>query len=508
MVRLAAFLCLCLALPDVLAATPRSDLLSPCNKEVDARIQHLIDESFCGKVEVFENRATGQGRKISLNVMVIPARISKPAPDPIFFLAGGPGQSAVKTGPFVFRQLSSLSRDRDIVLVDQRGTGSSNSLACNNVLSNHAFSVTLAEAMETQLGTLKKCLTTIKADTTQYTTPIAMDDLNEVRQVLGYDQINLVGISYGTRAALVYVRRHPDTVRTMTLDAVAPTTMVIPANVAVDAQAAFDQVVKDCHEDAGCQDAFPKLAEHLNALISRLEIEPELIHFTHPLTGKKLEAYLEAPLINRLIRSVLYDRTLSRLLPLAIEEAYKKNYTPFITFGFLNADEDMALSAGMMASVLCAEDMQLVTEEFKAAQFDNPLTEILDSICTFWPHTKVSKDYFEPVQTNVPTLLLSGKLDPITPPRYAKETHAFLANAEHIIVPGAGHSTLLNGCIPRIVQQFIEGASVQGINTSCADNILRPPFFTDFSGAGYEGDNKEGDKQEHESEKTKDIKDD
>lgn len=488
MLRFLTLLCFCITVPVAVVASPSPDLLTPCQQEVHASIQYLVDKSLCGKIEVFENRDSSSGRKISLNVMVIPARISKPAPDPIFFLAGGPGQSAVSTGPYVFRQLTALSRDRDIVLVDQRGTGRSNSLACNSSFSGDTFSVTLDEALAGQLGALRECLTTLEADTTQYTTPIAMDDLNEVRQILGYDRINLIGISYGTRAALVYLRRHPATVRTMILDAVAPTTMVIPANVAADAQSAFNLVIKDCNQSPSCQAAFPNLSEHLDALINRLKAEPELIHFTHPMTGKRLEAYLEAPIINRIIRSVLYDRTLSRLLPLAIEEVYKKNYTPFVTFGFLNTDEDMAISTGMMASVLCAEDMQLQRKTTTAAQFDNPLMEILTSVCTFWPHKTVDPDYFQPVTSDAPTLLLSGMLDPITPPRYAKEAHAFLSNAEHIIVPGAGHSTLLNGCVPRIVEQFIESASMQGISTSCTENILRPPFFTDFAGAIYEGD--------------------
>jgi pimeloyl-ACP methyl ester carboxylesterase len=467
------------------AAAPEG-ILSPCEQEVNARVQYLVNESLCGEIKVYEDRAAAEGRQIALNVMVIPAMISNPAPDPIVFLAGGPGQSAVSSGPYIFRQLEKLRRDRDILLVDQRGTGQSNSLACLEEFGESVFTVTLDESMAMQLGALERCLKILDADPALYTTHIAMDDLNEVREILGYPTLNLVGISYGTRAALVYARRHPETVRTMVLDAVAPTTMIIPANVAVDAEAAFDQLLSDCEAESGCNRAFPDLAEHFDALVKRLEEEPEVIHFSQPLTGKKLEAYLEAPVINRVIRGVLYDRTLSRLLPLAIEEAYSGNYAPLITFGFLTSNEDLAISAGMMASVLCSEDMQLASVNLDDGQFDNALMEVLVPVCEFWPHNAVDKSYFEPVRSDKPTLLLSGKLDPITPPKYADEALGYLNNAKHIIVPGAGHSTLTNGCIPRLVDQFIEQGSLQDIDASCAERIQRQPFFTDFAGASAE----------------------
>ena len=488
MFRTVIFITLFIGLLPLANASSSEPLLSPCQREVNASIQYLVDESLCGEVLVYEDRAANSGRQIALNVMVIPATISEPLPDPIFFLAGGPGQSAVSTGPYVFRQLTKLRRDRDIVLVDQRGTGGSNSMACDAEFDDAMFTLTLAETMSMQLSSLKECLESLDADPVHYATQTAMDDLDEVRQVLGYAQINLVGISYGTRAALVYARQHPESVRTMVLDAVAPTTMVIPQNVATDAQVAFDQLLMDCQQDPGCAAAFPNLAEHYRALVARLEAEPEAIRFVHPLTGKRLEALLEAPVINRVLRSILYDRTMMRLVPLAIEEAYAGNYAPLITFGFLNSNADMQMSVGMMASVLCSEDMQLASGGSLAPQFDNALLETLVPVCDFWPHAPVNDAYFEPVKSDKPTLLLSGKLDPITPPKYADQAAMHLANATHVVVPGAGHSALLNGCVPRIVGQFIDQASFSGIEQSCVENIQRHPFFTDYSGAGQGGE--------------------
>ena len=456
-------------------------LLSPCDDTVNVAISGLVSKSLCGTLSVYENRTTGSGRKIDLNIMVIPAIATNAAPDPIFFLAGGPGQAAVSIGPYVFSQIPEWRQDRDIVLVDQRGTGKSNSMAC--LSSDELAQIDISNAtMETELSQLENCLETLDADTRLYTTPIAMDDLNQVREYLGYEKINLMGISYGTRAALVYMRRHGETVRTAVLDAVAPTTMVIPENVAIDAERAFELLVQDCAKQTACNKNYPKLMRHYERLVARLEQVETLIDITHPLTGQQRTIHLQAEIIDRLVRSVLYDRTLSRLLPLAIEEAYDENYTPLMTLAQLLFNPDQAISAGMLASVLCAEDMQRMTSGNPSTHFSNPLFETLDAVCKFWPTTPIEASYFEPVTSDVPVLLTSGVLDPITPPKYAIEALQTLSNAEHIIVPGAGHGAMTQGCMPEVINRFLDSASVKDLEAGCAVNIQRQPFFTSFAG--------------------------
>ena len=225
-------------------AVPAIDKLKPCtgyDTPVDA---------YCGTLKVYENRATKQGRQIDLNIVVLPALRSDAQPDPLFFLAGGPGQGAAKLAKAVRTIFQRVQNDRDIVLVDQRGTGKSNPLDCNNDDDSlQAF----METNEQMLERLKACQAKYDADLTLYTTPIAMDDLDDVRAFLGYDKINVYGGSYGTRAALVYMRQHGDRVRSAILDGVAPPNMRLPLYFPRDTQRAFELLAKDCAERRGLQ---------------------------------------------------------------------------------------------------------------------------------------------------------------------------------------------------------------------------------------------------------------
>lgn len=464
--------------------TPNYNLLSSCEKPENTLLANIIEESLCGTISVFENRSAMSGRKIDLNIMLLPATTSVVSADPIFFLAGGPGQSAVDSGPALFYRLHKLRRERDIVLVDQRGTGKSNSLACElDIPLLEQMNLTISEVNSLQIEKLKQCLTEYDANPALYTTPIAMDDLNEVREVLGYDKINLLGISYGTRAALVYLRRHEQSVRSVVLDAVVPMTMAIPKNVAVDAQSAFKKLLQDCEHQPGCQQAYPALAAHFRGLVKRLELSPEKATIIHPRTGVLTTGTVDPLLISRLTRGIMYSRTLSRLLPFAIEEAFKGNYQPLSTLAYTMTGEDNLLSTGMMVSVLCAEDMRLVDSPNNTADFDNPLYNMVAAACEFWPAGSVAEDYFTPVTSNVPVLLTSGTLDPITPPRYGWEAAATLSNSEHLVVPGVGHGSVVAGCLPGVVSDFFDQPVPREVNASCSMNLHRPPFFTSYAGA-------------------------
>ncbi len=461
---------------------PNYDLLEKCERPETAEITGIVQESLCGRISVWENRQSKQGRKIDLNVMLIPASTAVVKPDPIFFLAGGPGQAAVSVGPYVFSRLNKLRRERDIVLVDQRGTGESNSLACEPELESELLDVTLDEAAAIQLANLKTCLAEYDAQPEFYTTPIAMDDLNEVREALGYKKINIMGGSYGTRAALVYLRRHEDSVRSVVLDGVVPLTMAVPANIATDAQSSFQTLLSDCGEQEICRKAFPDLEAHYRTLVLNLEKSPTTVTVNHPRTGESITGPVDPRMINRLVRAVMYDRTLSSLLPLAIEEAYEGNYQTLVTLGYAFTGDGSVMSAGMMASVLCSEDMQRVSQPEDSADFDNAIFKGLAPICEFWPLGDIPLDYFDPVTSDVPVLLLSGKFDPVTPPKYAFEAMQTLSRSEHIIVPGVGHGTMLQGCIPELMSDFLNDSDPHGISSGCVSDLERPPFFTSFAG--------------------------
>ncbi len=462
--------------------TPNYDLLDECERPDLAQASAIIAEGLCGTLDVAENPNDPAGRRISLNIMLLPATSAVVKPDPIFFLAGGPGQSAVDAGVFVFSHLSEARRERDIVLVDQRGTGKSNPLGCDLVDSDQGFERNSEQALAISLEHMKACLAAYDADPAFYTTPIAMDDLNLVREHLGYQQINLLGGSYGTRAALVYMRRHGDTVRSALLDGLAPTTMRIPANIATDADAAFTKLLTDCQAQKDCRDAFPKLAEHYDALTERLREAPEKVSLIHSRTGENLQGFIDAKLLTGVVRNVLYDRLLSTLVPLAIEEAYAGNYQMLASLALVFAPESPIINIGMMASVLCAEDMQLTTSASPTSRFDNQIYDLLGPVCEFWPQGAVPDNYFDPVRSDVPTLLLSGALDPVTPPKYAWEAAETLSNVEHVVVAGVGHGVSLQGCVPGIIADFFSDPVPAKVNAGCTANLGRMSFFTSYAG--------------------------
>jgi len=467
---------------DVQTQETNFDFLTPCERDPEA--SRMVSEGLCGTITVFEDRKLKAGRTIDLNVMVIPALARIPKPDPVFFLAGGPGQSSVHFGPFVFERLRKVRMDRDLVFVDQRGTGKSNPLDCvpdSDAFENLDRTIEQIEALE--IKEMQACLAGYDADPRLYTTSIAMDDLNEVRQTLGYNEINLFGISYGTRAALEYIRRHEATVRSAILDGVAPPTMVIPARVAIDAQAAFEQLLADCKKQDTCRAAFPDLSQHFDELIARLGEDLTEVTFTHPRTGETLPGKINATVITRYLRGLLYDRTISRLIPFAIEAAWGGNYEPMMTLAFAFYGEESPMSVGMTASVLCAEDMtRSLSPNDAGLDFDNTLYRTFEKICAFWPRGTVDAGYFDPVTTDLPVLLTSGKLDPITPPAYAIEAAQTLSRYEHVIVPGVGHSVVGAGCMPDVVLDFLETADPANLSTACAVDITRPAFFTSHAG--------------------------
>ncbi|MCZ6501458.1 MAG: alpha/beta hydrolase, partial [Gammaproteobacteria bacterium] len=266
------------------------------------------------------------------------------------------------------------------------------------------------------------------------------------------------------------------------LDAVVPLTMAIPKNVAVDAQAAFDKLLVDCHEQSGCARAYPHLEDHFRELVTRLEVAPEEVTVFHPRTGEASTGIVDPLLINRLVRGVMYSRTLSRLLPLAIEEAFAGNYQPLSTLAYTLTGDGSELSTGMMASVLCSEDMKLTDSANDTRDFDNALYTVLAPICEFWPTGTVPEAYFTPVSSDVPVLLTSGKLDPITPPKYGWEASLTLNNSEHVVISGIGHGSITTGCMPDVVNDFINDPNPRKLNAGCTVNLRRPAFFTSYAG--------------------------
>lgn len=474
----------------LLALTVASCAPKPTVSAIDRLHECGIEEgpagTYCGTFTVPENRATGGGRTIALKIVIAPALRRDAAPDPLFILEGGPGAGAATLAGARLGMFRRFRTDRDLVFVDQRGTGESNRLGCDPSIEEMDEVATDDDRALTRLRT---CLTGLDADPRLYTTSIAMDDLDDVRRFLGYDRINLWGGSYGTRAALVYLRQHETQVRSVVLDGVAPQDMRLPLTTARDAQRALDRLIADCAAAAACAEAFPTLGDDIRALFARLQAERPRVTGVHPRTGRPIELPLSRRDVALVVFRALYVPEVASLLPRVLTDASAGNYQGLLALAFASAPEGdkRDLAIGMHLSVVCAEDIPRITPNDRvaadaggflgAAMFDAQY-----AACSFWPTAEVPESYYAPVVSQKPVLILSGADDPVTPPAWGEHVAPHLTNSKHIVVPGAGHITLTRGCVPAIVEGFLRAASVSGLDPACTGALTRPPFFVTPTG--------------------------
>jgi pimeloyl-ACP methyl ester carboxylesterase len=451
-------------------------------------------DALCGRFEVFENRQSRTGRRIALKIVVWPALSNQAKPDPLFFLAGGPGQGAANLARQVRDLFSTLQTERDIVLVDQRGTGDSGALECENDDDSLAA---LNEPDAAGLARLRRCLAGYQADPRLYTTPIAMDDLDEVRVHLGYERINIYGGSYGTRAGLVYLRQHGDRVRTIVLDGVAPPDMRLPLYVPRDAQRAVDRLIADCVADGPCAAKYPKLGERMRRLFARLDAAPAIVRLVHPRRGVPETVTVDAALVANLVFGALYSPLTSSMVPELLVRAEQDDFQGMLALALANESGAGRISAGMQLSVVCTEDAPRIapgeTDRVSLGTlFGRRLLSSQLAACEFWPRGELPADFYEPVRSNVPALVLSGDVDPITPPSWGEAVAGQLTHATHLTAPFTGHGVVNTGCGQSIVRRFIEKGSAEGLDASCLESLRRPPFFL----APWGGEEDEGRKAE------------
>jgi len=459
------------------AGTRALDRLRPCSSADGPT------DAYCGTLTVFENRTARTGRQIRLWIVVLPA-VRPVARDPLVFLAGGPGQGAAQLARQIRGAFRTVQRTRDIVLVDQRGTGKSNPLNCRSEANSLRE---MTEPAESGLDRLKRCLAGYDADVRLYTTNIAMDDLDDVRAHLGYDRINVYGGSYGTRAALVYLRRHGEHVRTMILDGVAPMDMRLPVFTARDAQRALDKLLGDCDADTACKQAFPELPARIRNLLTRLDQSPATVRIVHPRTGVAEDVRVEARVVASILFSALYSPLTASIVPALVDHAERNEFQSLFALGLAGEGADENMSIGMQLSVLCSEDAARVTQSdvqqaAAGTLFGLHLLSNQLKACEMWPRGEVDGSYYEPVVSDVPALVLSGDLDPVTPPAWGEAVVKSLKNGRHITVPGTGHGVIATSCGQRLIQDFLDSAASGPLDASCVGSIKRPPFFVTPAG--------------------------
>lgn len=442
----------------------------------------LPKDARCGTYEVFENRAARKGRKISLRVVVLPALGPDRKPDAITVFGGGPGQASVRWGVGLSQELAPLRQHRDFLLVDMRGTGGSAPLNCPEMLDAQAFldSFTPAAGARACAERLRKT-----ADLTQYTTGNAVDDVDEVRAALGYPQVDAVGGSYGTRAVLVYLRRHPDRVRAAILHGVVPTHDRSPLFFARGAQKALDGRAAECAADPACARAFPRFKEEVAEILARAEREPVRVQLTDPKSGKPYEIRLSRGGVAQAVRSMLYNPSDAAELPLRVHLAAQGDWKPLAeTAASYARGLTSDISEGYFLSVTCAEDVPFIRdEEIPAAVAGTFLGDFRirnqRAACAEWPVAKVPESFQRPVVSDVPSLVIAGELDPATPPEDGDRAARALRHSRYVLVPGGGHG--LDGltgqeCINTLWIKTIEDGSVDRLDTSCVAKMKRPAF--------------------------------
>jgi pimeloyl-ACP methyl ester carboxylesterase len=438
-------------------------------------------EGLCGNYEVYENRSTQSGRKIALNIMVLPAISDKPASDSWFALAGGPGQSAVEAFPLAGFTMK-VREQRDVVLVDQRGTGKSNPLPCQLRDPKDAQEM-IAESMAPEKAHACRVALEQKADLTQYTTSIAADDLDEIRQAMGYDKINVFGGSYGTRAALVYLRRHGEHVRTLTLEGVAPPEHRIPLAFSRTIQNSIDQLIGRCAADDVCHKAYPDLKKEFAAIVDRLDQSPAHFEVQNRNAGATQAVTLSRGMFVAELRPLLYAPEMVSAFPSIIHRAYQNDWTMYGEAILMVRDAiDKTLDRGMSLSVICAEDIPGLTEatirrETKGTYLGEFQVREYQRACREWAQGAIPEDFHSPIKSAVPALLISGALDPATPPEASAEAAHDLANSRVVVVKDGTHGTG-SPCIDGLISQFVAQGSTADLAVSCADQIHLPPFST------------------------------
>jgi pimeloyl-ACP methyl ester carboxylesterase len=436
----------------------------------------------CGKLQVPENYSLPNGEQIAVNFAVLPAIDNSQNKTPLMFLAGGPGQAAVELAAHIFTTFSEIRKSHDIILVDQRGTGKSHPLECDENTVSNVYEI-IPEDFSAQ--EIKDCIAQFKGDLSQYNSENAIRDFDAVRRALNHNKINIYGGSYGTRAALVYMRMFPDALNSVVLDSVGPIEVPIGAFGQSSARS-FNLLLENCKQDESCNKAYPALADEFKAVVARLEQASVKIEIAHPRLGSKTDFVLSRSKFISNILMQLYSMETRPLVPLVIHQAFLGNYQPLVGL-IAMSDGGMGMYVGLTLNIVCNEDLPKISAEMFAADAQNDFggSESHNAwlqACPLWPKYSVSKEFYQSVTANIPTLILSGDLDPVTPPSNGDKSAATLPNNHHIISKNSAHIVASTDCGVDIVNEFLETLDPNNLDESCLAELKSVTFMTHLNG--------------------------
>jgi pimeloyl-ACP methyl ester carboxylesterase len=478
-----------LYLTAVLLFGPVPVLASPALELEDCRISAGPEfpgiKARCGRMLRPENPNDPGSSEIEIAVAVVPALDLKPAPDPFVPLAGGPGGSAIEFYAAYSLAFEPVRRHRDILLVDQRGTGASSRMDCDvdDDIIEGKFDT------EQVIEITRDCLDALPHDPRFFTTSVAVTDLEAARAALGYGPLNLYGVSYGTRVAQHFAKRFPDSTRSIVLDGVVPPQIVLGPEIATEAQDALDEIFARCAADEACNARFPNLPQAFLQIRAELEARPVTVEIPNPLTGERETSEFGTAELAGAIRLLAYNANSVAIVPLLIDAAAAGNFEPLAAqFQMIAERMSDALALGMHNSVMCSEDAPFYSDEaidyeaLEASYIGVVQLDAIVAMCSVWPAGPVDEDFREPLDTAIPVLLLSGDADPITPPRYASLAMVDLERARHLIGIRQGHGQVAVGCTRRLVGEFVASADPVGLDAGCLERSFVMPFFLDFGG--------------------------
>lgn len=450
----------------------------PCTLSAAGMAQTVAAQ--CTTLMLPEDRAKPESRRVALAIAWVPSRAREPRPDPVLLLAGGPGQSARDSFPAVAGAFGDVLRRRNVILVDQRGTGGSSPLLCTDRKEPGAEISAEAGDPDAARKLAEDCLEHLSSDPRHFTTSDAVLDLEDVRKALGVQQLDLVGISYGTRVAQEYLRRYPQHTRAVVLDGVVPPRLALGSEDELNLNSALASQFARCESDAVCAARFPGTPATLQRLRLELAEQPQRVSFRDPLSSELREETLDAAVLGGVTRMYAYSPQLAALLPMALAELASGRSGIFMAqASMIESLVSQQITYGMQLAVLCSEDAARLkpTPGNTDSLTGNSFVDSIRSQCEVWPAGAVPANFHEPVISERPVLLLSGEFDPVTPPRYGDEVARTLPNGRHLVLPGQGHNVMTVGCVPRIMAQFLDSADSRDLDVSCLDQIIYTPPF-------------------------------
>jgi len=458
-------------------------LLTECRLEHPLHLTSIAAR--CGTLRVPEDREHPQSGSIALRVAVVPALNRRSTAAPMFLLAGGPGQSAMQVYVALSSAFARINRNHAIVLLDQRGTGNSSAQTCEYPEEWQQP----ADPMPALRKATADCLAKLGQRVRFYTTGIAVRDLDEMRAALGYEQIDLYGASYGTRVAELYMRRYPARVHAVILDGVTYPEQIIGVETPQDGENALNLVIARCRQAPDCAATYPDLQQDLESLLRQFGPQKVMVTIDDPNSGLPLEIEFNHRILSSALRFLSYSAMQASLLPALIHEAAHGKLRPLASQSIMNARQiGDQLANGMQYSVICSEDEPY----FAAANVDRAamartyqgteLVDALQEICKLWPRGPVDADLHAPLHSDIPTLLLSGEADPVTPPADAERAAVGLTRHRQLMLKGEGHGQLNTGCVPRLMADFFDSAAPDKLDATCLDQHTPEPFFLSMTG--------------------------